>query len=267
MSPRRRSALRAFEGKVVLVSGASSGIGEELARQLGAVGASVGLLARREERLTAIADEIPSPTLVLPCDVTNDAAVARAVSRLADRFGAVDWVICNAGVSMNARFEDVDLAVLKKMMDVNYYGSVHLARAALPWLERSRGGVVFVSSVVGRRGLPTRSGYAAAKFAVHGLFESLRVEWRDKGIHVGLVAPGYTDTEIRRRALDAGGSMKGQDTTTGRVMSAADAAGAILFAAARRRREVILTRGGRAMVWLNKLAPRFADRLAAKVAG
>ena len=168
---------------------------------------------------------------------------------------------------MNARFEDAEMAVFEHMMAVNYFGSVHLAKAALPWLIRSAGSLVFISSVVGRRGFPTRSGYAAAKFAVQGLFESLRVEWRGRGIHVGLVAPGYTDTDIRLNALGAGGQAHGDETTTGGVMTAADAATAILEATARRRREVVLTRGGRAIVWINKLAPRLADRLAANAVG
>ncbi len=125
---------------------------------------------------------------------------------------------------------------------------------------------MFVSSIVGKRGFGTRSGYAASKFAVHGLFESLRVEWADKGIHVGIVAPGYTDTDIRASALSADGSSHGETgKTVGKVMSASDAAGAIIAAAAKRRREVILTREGRLLVWLDKLLPGLADRIAARV--
>jgi short-subunit dehydrogenase len=125
-----------------------------------------------------------------------------------------------------------------------------------------------VSSIVGKRGFPTRSGYSASKFAVHALFESLRVEWASKGVHVGIVAPGYTDTEIRERALGADGLPRGQQgMTVGKVMSAEDAASSIICAAAKRRREVILTPGGKVMVWVNKLSGGLSDRLAARVIG
>ena len=143
-----------------------------------------------------------------------------------------------------------------------------MARHALPWLEASRGSLVFVSSVVGKRGFPTRSGYAASKFAVHALFESLRVEWAGRGIHVGLVAPGYTSTGIRESALGEDGKpRREQGRTSGGVMTAEEAAVAILDATSRRRREVVLTAGGKAMVWLNKWLPRVADRVAARVVG
>ncbi len=257
-----------FDGRVVLVTGASSGIGRALAVSLGRAGAKLGLLARRRERLDALTEELGpgSDALALTCDVTDDEACHRAIERLVERFGGLDLVINNAGVSMNGRFDETRLSVFHHMMNVNYFGSLHIARHAGPHLERSQGGLVFVSSIVGKRGFPTRSGYSASKFAVHALFESLRVEWADKGIHVGIVVPGYTDTEIRRVALGPDGlPREGTGHTSGDVMRAEDVAAAILQAAARRRREVILTRGGKAMVWLNKLAPRLADRVAARV--
>ncbi len=261
---------RALANQVVLITGASSGIGRALALTLGHAGARLGLLARRRDRLESLADELAAHTdaVVLPCDITDETACQRSVDQLAARYGGIDVVINNAGLSMNALFEDTDTQVFRRLMDVNYFGSLHIARAALPHLERSRGSITFVSSVVGKRGFPTRSGYSASKFAVHALFESLRVEWRHKGIHVGIVAPGYTDTEIREQALDAGGAPRGRvGTTVGGMMSAEQAADAIIRAAVTRRREVVLTGGGKAMVWINKLVPRLADRLAAKVIG
>lgn len=251
-----------LEGKVVLITGASSGIGRSLALELGRAGAKLGVLARRADRLNALAAEIgtQSEVCVLPCDVSNDAACKEAVQTLAAEHGAIDLAINNAGVSMNTMFEDTDVGVFRRLMDVNYFGSLYIARHCLPHLERSRGGLVFVSSIVGRRGFPTRSGYCASKFAVHALFESLRVEWADKGVHVGIVAPGYTDTEIRRSALGGGPAAA---KPVGEVMSSEAAARAIIGAAVLRKREVILTTSGRAMVWLNKLFPALADRAAA----
>ena len=259
-----------FSGKVVLITGASSGIGAVVARELAGSGARLGLLARRGDRLDALVDELRASVecVSLVCDVTDEAACRTAIDTLAERFGGIDCVINNAGVSMNGLFDETALSVFHTMMDVNYFGSLYIAHHASSHLERSGGSMLFVSSIVGKRGFPTRSGYSASKFAVHALFESLRVEWAHKGIHVGLVAPGYTATEIRKSALGADGEPRGEEAmTVGKVMSATGAAEAIIKAAAKRRREVILTPGGKAMVWVNKLSGALADRLAARVIG
>jgi dehydrogenase/reductase SDR family member 7B len=259
-----------FAGKVVLVTGASSGIGRALALRLGKAGAKVGVVARRGERLRALAKELGDETsmMVLEGDISDEDFCTKAVGDLAEAYGKVDLIVNNAGISMNALFEEAELEVFHRMMNVNYFGSLHMAKAAMPHLERSGGGLVFVSSIVGKRGFATRSGYSASKFAVHALFESLRVEWADKGIHVGIIAPGYTDTEIREQALGKDAMpRRAEGKTAGDVMSAEDAAEAICKMAALRKREVILTRGGKFMVWLNKLLPAVADRVAASVVG
>lgn len=259
-----------FAGKVVLVTGASSGIGRALAVKMGQAGAKVGVVARRGDRLRALTQELGEGVSMMGFegDVSDATFCNKAVAELVEAFGGLDVVVNNAGISMNALFEEADLEVFHRMMNVNYFGSLHMAKAAMPHLERSGGGLVFVSSIVGKRGFATRSGYCASKFAVHALFESLRVEWADKGIHVGIIAPGYTDTEIREQALGKNGEPR-QSTgkTVGDVMSAEDAAEAICKMAALRQREVILTRGGKFMVWLNKLLPAVADRVAASVVG
>ncbi|MBI2572058.1 MAG: SDR family oxidoreductase [Candidatus Schekmanbacteria bacterium] len=260
----------AFANKVALVTGASSGIGRELSLRLGRAGARIGLLARSADKLAAARDAIDGGenVLLLPADVADEAACRDAVDRLAATFGGIDLVINNAGLSMYAPFAETETAVFHRLMDVNYFGSLYIAKRAYPHLLRSKGSMVFVSSVVGKRGFPTRSGYSAAKFAVHGLFECLRTEWAATGIHVGIVAPGFTDTGIRAAALSADGTIRGEDSKIrGSAMSAADAAEAILEAAARRRREVVLTPAGTFMVWLNKLLPGLADRLAARAIG
>ena len=254
-----------FRGKTALITGASSGIGRATALALGRAGARVAILARRADKLEALRDELGPqvPTLPLVVDVTEADACRDAVARVAETWGGLDLLINNAGISMNARFDDADLGVFHQMMDVNYFGSLYMARFAQPWLARSRGHVIFVTSVVGKRGFPTRSGYSAAKFAVHGLFETLRVEWADTGIHVGLVAPGYVDTNIREKALgEAGTPREKKGFTRGHVMTAEECAEEILTAARRRQRERVLSAGGRFMVALNHLLPGVADRIA-----
>ncbi|MBQ73507.1 MAG: short chain dehydrogenase [Gammaproteobacteria bacterium] len=254
-----------FRNRTVVVTGASAGIGRAMARRLIEAGANVGLVARRREAL----EELAGPNVaIFPGDVRDADFCSRAVEGTAEAFGGIDCAIANAGISMNAPFASADLSVFREMMEVNYFGSLHVARFAHPHLKKSRGSLVFISSVVGKRGFPTRSGYSASKFAVQALFESLRVEWAPEGIHVGIVAPGYTETEIRVNALGSDGKPRGEGgSTVGSVMSADRAAESILKAAADRRRETILTRGGKAMVLLNRFFPALADRVSAKVVG
>jgi len=264
------SVLDCFHGASVIVTGASSGIGRELAQRLLQLGARVTVVARREERLHELARGLDDPgrLLVVAGDLAERALSERVVALAAARFGAIDILINNAGISMNARFADCDPEVHRRMMDVNYFGALYLTRAALPYLVARGGRLFFISSIVGKRGFPTRSGYSAAKFALHGLFESLRVELAEQGVFVGILAPGYTDTEIRGTALDASGMPRGErGMTRGDVMSATQVAERILHAVATRRRETVLTIGGRFMVWLNRLLPALADRVAARVVG
>lgn len=264
------SATDPFSGASVIVTGASSGIGRELALRLLRRGARVTAVARREVRLRELAEglEAPERLLVAPADLAVREQAERVAALAAERFGGIDVLINNAGASMNARFAECDIEVHRRMMDVNYFGTLYLTHAALPHLVARRGRLFFVSSIVGKRGFPTRSGYSAAKFALHGLFESLRVELSGQGVYVGILSPGYTETEIRSTALDASGAPRGEPgVTRGDVMSAAQVAERILRAIATRRRETVLTAGGGFMVWLNKLLPALADRVAARVIG
>jgi NAD(P)-dependent dehydrogenase (short-subunit alcohol dehydrogenase family) len=252
-----------WKNKVALVTGASSGIGAALAQQLVEHGGSVVLVARREDRLLALAESLGPTALAIVGDVTDPVTSQRAVEAAVRRFGTLDVVIANAGISMNGRFVDTEPEVFERMMAVNYFGAVNLLRSALPVLEVSSGSFTFVSSVAGKRGLPTRSGYAASKFALHGLFESVRCELADSGVHLGMVCPGYTATAIRVVALGPDGQSRNEgEFTSGRVMPREVAAEKILAAIAARRREVVLTGGGRLIVTLNKLAPALLDRLA-----
>ena len=253
-----------FEGRTALVTGASAGIGRAVSLALAREGANLALVARSVEPLEQVGRACGG-ALALAGDVADPDFVTAAVARTADRFGGIDLIICNAGISMNAAFQDTELHVFRRLIDVNYFGSLYFAHAGRPWLEESGGSLLFVSSIVGKRGFPTRSGYAASKFAVHGLFESLRAEWAGRGVHVGLVAPGYTDTAIRQNALGANGAAtESESTTVGRVDSPEHVAEIMLEAVRQRRREVVVGTPGKAVVWLNRLLPGLADRVAAR---
>lgn len=258
--------------KVVLLTGASSGIGYELALLLAKQNAKLALIARRKERLLALQRKISCECEILAGDIADPDFCRNAVTLAAGKFGGIDVVVNNAGLSMNASFEDAEIKVFQQLMQVNYFGSLYIAKAALPYLKKSKGSLLFVSSIVGKRGFPARSGYCASKFAVQGLFESLRVELQPYGINVGIVSPGYTESEIRKSALGAQGHQKQEEkgfkeTTVGQMMSAQEAAESILQAIAKRKREVILTLSGKLMVWLNNRFPSLVDTLIKKVMG
>lgn len=200
--------MRLFRDKVALITGASSGIGQTVALKLAQQGARVGLVSRNREALDSLANQIRqagSEALVIPTDVTRRDQCERAVIEAAATFGQLDMVICSAGVSMRSVFTATDPAAMEAVMQVNFYGTLFVAHAALPHLQRSKGSLVAISSLVGKRGTPTYSIYGASKFAVQGLFESLRIELAPLGIHVGVVSPGHVATPLREQTLGPDG--------------------------------------------------------------
>jgi NAD(P)-dependent dehydrogenase (short-subunit alcohol dehydrogenase family) len=257
----------AFTHHAVLVTGASRGIGRELALQLAQGGARVALMARSLDGLEETASlcrGVGSETLVLAGDVCSEADCERVVRRVYSEFGALDMLIANAGISMLSLFEDLDdLAPLERVMKVNYFGAVYCTRYALPHLIAARGRLVAVSSLTGLTGVPTRTGYAASKHAMRGFFDSLRIEVRRHGVSVTVAYPGFVDTGIRARAVGEGLGRPTGIRSRG-VMTAAECAGLILRGSARRRREIVMTGKGKAGVWLKLLVPRVVDRIAAR---
>jgi NAD(P)-dependent dehydrogenase (short-subunit alcohol dehydrogenase family) len=194
--------------KVALVTGASSGIGRASAIRLAACGARVVLAARTSSLLEEVADEIrrsSGEALVLRTDVTDAEQCRRAVLATVERFGRLDLLLCSAGVSMRARFEQSDLAAIERLMHVNFFGALYPTYHAIPHLKATRGSMVAVSSLAGKRGLPTYAAYGASKFALQGLYESLRLELAPDGVHVGIVSPGHVGTPLRERVLAADG--------------------------------------------------------------
>ncbi len=197
-----------LHNKVALITGASSGIGRATALRLANHGTRVALAARSVVDLEEVAREclrLGTEALVLPTDVTDSEQCQRAVAGTVERFGRLDLLICSAGVSLRARFEQTDLAVMERVMRVNFFGTLYPTWHAVAHLKATRGSLVAVSSLVGKRGTPTYAIYGASKFAVQGLYESLRLELAPAGVHVGIVSPGHVGTPLRDRVLGPDG--------------------------------------------------------------
>jgi len=257
----------AFKGNVVLVTGASTGIGREMAIGLAKAGAKLVLAARGEDALSEVAAEcrgFGGLVLPVPTDVGDEAACRRLVGEGVAEFGRLDTLITNAGITMWARFDEMqDLTPFREIIRVNYFGSVYCTRYALPHLVRSRGRIVAVSSLTGKTGVPSRSGYAASKHAVTGFFESLRIELHGSGVTVTIVFPGYVATDVRRKAAGPDGQPIGDSPVEEhRAMSAERCATLILEAAAARKRQVIMSARGKVGMWLKLVAPGVVDWLA-----
>ena len=258
-----------FRDNVVIITGASDGIGREMALQLADQGAWLALAARDAARLEAVAAGCRARggrAIAIPTDVGDQAQCRRMVERTVEEYGRVDTLVNNAGVSMWARFDQVtDLAPFETMMRVNYMGSVWCTHAALPHLKRTRGRIVGVSSLTGRAGVPTRSGYAASKHAMAGFFDSLRIELADDGVSVTMVYPGFVSTGIRQRAFGPDGKpLAVNPVREAEAMTPEECARQIVAAAAGRRRELVMTARGKVGQWIKLIAPGLVDRIAKK---
>lgn len=254
-----------LEGKIVIITGASSGIGEALARELAKRGANVVLAARQYVTLCEIADQLQKKyqisALAVQADVSREEDCESLIKQTLMTFGKVDILINNAGLSMRALFNDTDLSVLKNLMEVNFWGTVYCTKYALPEILKTQGSLVAVSSIAGYRGLPGRTGYSSSKFAMNGFMESLRTELLKTGVHVMVACPGYTSSNIRVAALAQDGAAHGETNMeeTG-MMSAQEVATRIVNGIEARKRTLIMTGQGKLAVWVNKFFPAFADK-------
>ncbi len=253
--------------KRILITGASSGIGEELALQLAQGGAKLALAARRTERLQQVADkcrERGGEAVVIQADVSEEAQCARMVAEAVAQLGGLDVLIVNAGVSMYARFEEItDVTVFERLMRVNYLGAVWSTFHALPHIKASRGAIVAVSSLTGKAGVPTRTAYAASKHAMHGFYDSLRAELHDSGVQITLVCPGFVDTEVRQHALGGNGNaITDNPVDESKSMTAAECARITLDAVRAGKREEVMTLLGKVGVYVRPFAPGLIDAVA-----
>ncbi len=254
--------------KTYVITGASSGIGEALAMTYATRGQNLVLAARSEselDRVRAACERAGGHVLTVKTDVTEIDACKNLVERTIDHFGGIDVFVNNAGLSMWARFEEItDLSIFDRIMKVNYLGSVYCTHFALPHLVKSKGLLVAISSLTGKTGVPTRTGYAASKHAMQGFFDSLRIELMDKGVDVLVASPGFVDTGIRERALGPDGTpreISPRDEEKG-TMTTDECNRILVDAIDRRRREVVMTSRAKMGLWLKLLAPRMVDEIA-----
>jgi dehydrogenase/reductase SDR family member 7B len=254
-----------MKDKVVIITGASSGIGRALAFEMGARGAIVVIAARSGDLLAAIEEKLNSAgvrVLSVPTDVSIEADCRNLIDQTILKFGRIDILINNAGISMRALFEIADLKVLRHLMNVNFWGTVQCTKFALPYILESRGTVAGVSSIAGFKGLPGRTGYTASKFAMQGFLETLRIENMKKGLHVLIACPAFTSSNIRKTALAADGSQQGESPRDeDHLMKAEVVAVKIADAIQKRRKILVITIQGKLIVLLNKLFPFFMDRM------
>ena len=254
-----------MKNKVVIITGATSGIGKALAEKFAAEGAQVVIAGRDAVRLSEEEKKISASgavVLAVQCDVSDEQQCKSLIEKTVSRFGGIDVLINNAGISMRAVFNDTDLSVLKKLMDINFWGTVYCTKYALPYLLKSKGSVVGVSSIAGKKGLPGRTGYSASKFAMEGFLETLRTENLKTGLHVLIACPGFTASNIRNSALSKDGLAQGESPRTEtKMMQPEEVAAHIYKAIKTRKRDLILTGNGKLTVLLNKFFPSLMDKM------
>lgn len=258
-----------FKENVVILTGASTGIGEALAWALAEQGAWLALAARNEAKLEAVAAECRKRggrALVIPTDVTVEGECRELIECTVAEYGRIDTLINNAGLSMWMKFEDVeDLKSLEYLMRVNYFGSMYCTYYALPYLKRTKGRIVAVASVAARAGVPTRTGYSASKHAMDGFFSSLRIEVADDGVSVTVAFPDFVASGMHTRSLGADGKPLGHNPLqVDKIMTSEECARLILQGTAARKREIIMSGRARIGQWLKLIAPGMVDDIAKK---
>lgn len=255
-----------FKNKIVAITGGTDGIGKALVDALITQGAKIATCGRNQDKLYNLQVQHSNKFLhTLVADVSKEEDCKRFINSTINTFGSIDILINNAGISMRALVKDTDLVTLKKVMDINFWGTVYCTKFALDEIIKSKGTIVGISSIAGYRGLPGRSGYSASKHAVNGWLEALRTELLDTGVNVMWVSPGFTTSNIRNMALNKDALPQGESPMDEeKMMSAEECAEHIIKAIAKRKRTLVLTFTGRQTVFLNKFFPKLADNFVRK---
>jgi dehydrogenase/reductase SDR family protein 7B len=254
-----------MQNKVAIITGGSSGIGKALATEFGLHGFSVMITGRNQEELNKTVSELKQKGISVvgfQADVSKEEDNRQMAAAAIHSFGRLDVLINNAGISMWAMFEEVDIDVIKKVMDINFYGVLYATKYCLPEIKKNKGSIVGISSIAGYRGLPGRAGYSASKFALNGFLEVLRTELLKTGVHVLTASPGFTSSNIRKRSLTKDGTSQGESPRDeSSMMSAEECARYIYNAVLNRKRSIVLTTQGKLTVFLNKWLPSVTDRM------
>lgn len=261
----------AFHDQVVIVTGASAGIGKSLALLLVSQCAKVVIAARRVERLEQIAEQCRlfcGEVTVVPTDVSDEKQCKALIDKTIATYGRLDMLINNAGMAASALFDEFpDLCLFKHTVDVNFYGALYCTYYALPYLKKTNGRIVAISSLGGKAAIPYNTPYCASKYALHGFYDSLRMELYQHGVSCTVVCPSWVATEFHESQLNKEGvprGPRGRAYYTKRTMTSDQCAKIVLNAAEKRRREVLMGPGALA-VWLKVIAPGFLDWFAVKI--
>ncbi|MBN1572757.1 MAG: SDR family oxidoreductase [Deltaproteobacteria bacterium] len=258
-------AIRVFEGKVVVVTGGASGIGLAIAREFGENGAKTVLLDLDKKTLDGKVEELKRnkiDAMGVVCDVTDEAGCRAAVRKVIENFGGIDLLVNNAGITQRSGFLNTEVSVYRRVMDINFFGSVICTKAAIESIVERKGMIIAVTSIAGLAPLLGRTGYAASKHAMHGFFTSLRTELKRYGVDVMIVCPGFTKTNLQTRALDGDGTVtKHPQSTTGRQYEPEEIAKAVYRGAVKRKRLLVLSLVGKFTHLLNKVAPGLYERI------
>lgn len=255
-----------LKDKIIIITGASSGIGKALAYEFALRGAHIVLAARQYVTLCEIAQDLQTKysvkAVAVQCDVSREEECAALIKQALTTYGKIDVLINNAGITMRALFKDLDLQVLRNLMDVNYWGTVYCTKYAMDELLKSKGTVVGISSIAGIKGLPGRTGYSASKFAMNGFLDALRTENLKTGLTIMIACPGFTTSNIRNVALDRTGKQQGESTLEeDKMMTAEEVARQIADGVEKHARTLIMTGQGKLTSLLSKFFPGLLDKL------
>ena len=254
-----------MKNKVVIITGGSSGIGKALAEVFGKNGSKIMITGRHAGDLAQAVADLKADGIEavgFNGDVSLESDNQKMAGEAIRIFGQIDVLIANAGITMRALFEEVNMAVVRKVMDINFFGALYATQACLPEIKKNKGSIIGISSIAGFRGLPARTGYSASKFALNGFLEVLRTELLHEGVHVLTASPGFTASNIRKRALTKDGSVQGESPRDEQSMMTAEACAQHIYRATVKRKTIlILTTQGKFTVWLNKWFPSLTDRL------